>query len=908
MLQVQRVRDTQEKSNLFGQADPARDCWIVSDLQSKWHLQREWLAQYGALEQTSVLRAGELWKHFAFQVRPDLRLLSMELAQTLIWNMVEPKRLPWLRSPQSVGVILKQMQMWVSVFGNEGYKELMAEWFTANPDAYVRWGHWFELCSELWESFHEKNLILAPWLPGVLLNEDLSALKWEKNLIFDLGAQISLVEGQLVQQLAQHFDITVLYPEAPWLALMPETLRPYRDLLEEPYAGDSQWQPPVGGHLAFGRFSTQLAEVKDAVAQVRIWLDAGVPASAIGLVLPDVEDAWPVLKMYFDQEGIPVNKTETSKLGGFTDMSRWIAILRTRLKRVKSADLEMSLFVSASAPGMPVHEFRRLFSNVYDERDLERAESLFARGEVDSTQPLRLPDFLAWALGFWPGTASDRLESLFGVIGQEVPDELELPADQWLNYVEGLLARREVSLKAANEKGVWCISLSSAHWLPLTHAVFMNLNEGSMRNVERSPVSPLDAGRILQDTGFALGSNDNQQMEFELIWFLQREWSELRLTFAASDFQGGVLTPSRLWLWAAILNDQFKKEPEAPRSTRWDEIQHLRLKNWMEFTKLPVDRIEDLDSALARERDGLVSTFAKSAELSFSASSLTDYWKCPFIFAAKKRFRQADDPALDLDMDPMSRGSLLHAILEALTVEPVRFDYTDNELSECIEKVRAEKKILLGDERLWPAIRNQHLRFVKMFLSVEKDWRERFPHTKTVGREVEVEGYWDVGLGGPVAEPTAIRFRGRLDRVDADSQGRYALIDYKASARELTSWKSWLENRQVQMPFYAMLLESGFAKLPPAEVTAANFYVVRDQDRGRGFFVKDASAELYSCEDRRQNYITPEQKQELFAQLKSELSTAIVEITAGRLNPNPKNFKACDPCSWRKQCRAPHLN
>lgn len=897
-----------DKLQIFAEADPNTDSWIVSDLQSKWHLQREWLQARGALEQTSVVRAGELWKHLALQLRPDMRLLSMELAQTLLWNMVEPKRLPWLRSPQSVSVILNQMQMWVSVFAYDGYQDVMSEWFAANPESYVRWGHWFELCSELWQTFQERDLMLAPWLPGMLLNEDLNRALWPKRLIFDLGAQISQVEGQLIQHLARSFDVTVIYPEAPWVALMPDTLKPYTDLLGEKYEGDPNWQPPQSENWSFGRFSTQLAEVKDAVAHVRQWLDNGVPASEIAIVLPDIEEAWPVLKMYLEQEGIPVNKSETCKLGGFTDMSRWLAILRTQLKRVKSADLEMSLFATPSAPKIPVNEFRRLFSNVYDETDLERVENLFVRGDLQKNGVLSLADFLAWALGHWPDSVTDRLESLFGVIGQEVPDDLELPADQWLNYVEGLLARREVNLKPADETGIWCVSLSSAHWLPLKHAIFMNLNESSLRSVERSPVSPADAQRILSDTGFGLGPSDNQQMEFELIWFWQRPWTELRLTFASSDFQGNVLTPSRLWLWAGFLNDQFKKEPEAPGATRWDEIQRLAQTEWFRFKKFSAEHEEALRLGLERDRDGLVQSWAQVSQLSFSASSLSDYWKCPFIFAAKKRFRQADDPALDLDMDPLSRGSLLHAVLELLTVEPMRFDWNDEELNALIECAREEKKIKTGDERLWPAIRAQHLRFAKMFLNLEKEWRAKHPETKTVGREIAVEGFWDLNAAGPTKDERSIRFRGRLDRVDADSQGRYALIDYKASARELTSWKSWLENRQVQMPFYALLLEQGFSEVPAGEVAAANFYVVRDQDRNRGFFVKDDSAELYSASDRRQNYITSEQKAELFEHLRQEINGALNAITAGRLNAQPKNFRVCDNCSWRKQCRAPHLN
>ena len=67
-------------------------------------------------EDQAVLRATELWAHLAFQLRPDLRILSNELAQTLFWKWLEPMKLPWASSPQAVPVVLKHMQMWMSIF------------------------------------------------------------------------------------------------------------------------------------------------------------------------------------------------------------------------------------------------------------------------------------------------------------------------------------------------------------------------------------------------------------------------------------------------------------------------------------------------------------------------------------------------------------------------------------------------------------------------------------------------------------------------------------------------------------------------------------------------------------------------------------------------------------------------
>ena len=156
-----------------------------------------------------------------------------------------------------------------------------------------------------------------------------------------------------------------------------------------------------------------------------------------------------------------------------------------------------------------------------------------------------MTDFLAWCLKAWdPAADTARLTELLAVVGQEVPMELELLPRQWLGYFEGILARREIPVRAADETGVWCVSLSSADWLPATHGIFLNLAEGALRTFQNMPVSAGEGQKVFTDTGWAVGTNDRQELEFELLWFLNRGWTQLRLTFAESDFEGRVLTPS----------------------------------------------------------------------------------------------------------------------------------------------------------------------------------------------------------------------------------------------------------------------------------------------------------------------------------------------------------------------------
>lgn len=909
MLEIVACPNPDEKRRLVSALDPLNETWVVSDLQSKWHLQKEMLEKYGVLEKSSIMRALELWESLSFQVLPEMQLLSSELAQTLFWNWIEPRKLPWAKSPQAVPVVLKQMKMWMSIFADPAHPEIMAEWFQANPDSYTRWGHWFELCSEIWTRCQERGYLMKEWLPALLLSQDLSQLRWKKDLIFDLGPQISQVEGLLLNELSKFTNVKVIIPDAPWVGLMPNTLRPYEGLEGVSITPEGDWQPvPVKG-TTFGRFSTQLAETKDAVARVREWLESGVEPQKIAVVAPDIEEYWPALQLYFREEGIPAGKSLCAKLGGFLEMARWLAALRTATAKVSSGNLEILLFTHESKPRLAFDEFKVLFTQVYDAADLGRARELFEGTEaLPAREPLKMAEFLAWAMKFWDTEASvDRLLSLLQNVGAEVPRDLELLPAQWLSYIEGILARREVTISEGDEAGIWCVSLSSADWLPATHALFLNLNEGALRSLEPSPVSSVEGQRIFADTGYAIGTNDRQESEFEFLWFLKRPWKDLRLCFSETDFQGRVLTPSRLWMWSGFLSGQLKEKSEVPKSTRWDELQRLPVEELALARGFPKPHALGVATALKRDTDISVNSWAKSPEERISASSMERYWECPFIFAAGRKLRLSDDPVLDLDLDHLHRGRLLHSVLEALTVEPFLAKRSDEELGQIVERARETEGIRMGEDRLWPAVKAQHVRLAKLFLEFEGEWRKRFPETKTVAREQAFECFWDIAIGAPTDAKSPVKLSGRIDRLDSDSEGRYALIDYKASSTN-TNWQSWLKNHSIQMPLYAWLVERGLAGVAGDEVVAANFFVVKDQDRSKGFHLKEGGEELFDSEISRRNYITDDEKQDLFVELGQMMTEALTKILEGQLNPNPEDTRTCESCTWRSLCRAPHLN
>ncbi len=366
---------------------------------------------------------------------------------------------------------------------------------------------------------------------------------------------------------------------------------------------------------------------------------------------------------------------------------------------------------------------------------------------------------------------------------------------------------------------------------------------------------------------------------------------------SATDFQGSVLTPSKLWLWASFNSGQLKKEAEAPRTTRWDELQSRSVTELANERELSQERADELKAALARDADASLSSWGSGLPTRLSASALESYFRCPFIYASQRELKLSDDPALDLDLDRRTRGKLLHALVDALGTEPFRATWTDEELLALIDECRQKEEIVLGEERLWPAIRMQHLRLARQFLDFEKDWRARFPTVKTIARELNFETDW-----------SGIRMTGRIDRVDVDSQGRYGLVDYKASAAKTRNWGAWLKNHDLQMGLYSLLLEEGRTPLPPALVVSANYYVIKDQERRKGFHQKTEGLEFYSEEDKHRNLVGEMEKLGMFEAIRQDIDRAVKGIAEGRLNPAPETLKTCEACSWRTLCRAPHLN
>jgi ATP-dependent helicase/DNAse subunit B len=206
----------------------------------------------------------------------------------------------------------------------------------------------------------------------------------------------------------------------------------------------------------------------------------------------------------------------------------------------------------------------------------------------------------------------------------------------------------------------------------------------------------------------------------------------------------------------------------------------------------------------------------------------------------------------------------------------------------------------------------RHVELGRRFLEVERDWRAKHPETRTVGVEVSVQGWLDLETGELARERSAgaLAFSGTIDRVDFDSHGFAAVLDYKSSASpdSVSNFDSWIKKDRLQLLLYAQALERGLTTLAPRPVASAAFYVGRSLNRDTGFKLVDVDQGLYEFADRKKNQATSQQKAEMFEALAHRTREAMSGVLAGRFQPIPKETKTCDRCEWSDACRAPHLN
>ncbi len=845
-----------------------------------------------------VLRASELWQKLLLLNDPSWQPLSSHVAEFLIEKWMDQilKQVDFKISSKDRGRAYQTIGQILPLIGHFHGEDIMAQWFAEKEDAKERWQDWYEMGIALWQRFVQKKIIPQEWMKGVLINEELPPVT-DNPLVVDLGIQIDDVESELFLNLSRSHDVHIIIPDTE------KEKEAYDNLISR-----SQLQTHSADFgiekREFKKLPSMLAEVKEALARVRSWLDEGVPAPEIAIVSPQIENYWPTLYEYSLVEGIGVDKDKMTPLSQFPVYQSWLSQLRLASRRLLKGDPEQVIFGGDQDPSAVYKSFRTDYANVYDVEDLQRnkdIEAHFAKLVEPGTE-FSLAEFFERAIKWVPPQSMPAFDILLEDLDSVFSVAERLTFEKWVEFFEKYFSRNEKKLLNGYDGGVQVLPLMAAQNPKLKKVVMIGLSEANLLESHDTALHWSDIESIKINFGFNLPHTDRHSLLDELAWFQCKSVDECLYTHGETDFSGQFQSPSLFWLKGAMENDET--ELCSPGQTRWDKVaqQNPRLDlNWSQ------EEILQCETLVQRDRGEAPTLPVKYENLRVSASSFDNYFKCPFKFFAARGLKLQEDPVLDLDIDPRSKGSLLHKICEVV-VQEKQWSLSDKDILKLVDDCRQSEKVPVYTEDVWQFLKPFYLKATKAFIDFEVKWRQSHPNTETFAVEKFIKTHIQLDdQSFHFDDQTGVPFAGIIDRIDRNDQGQLVVIDYKSSTASLNQYTSWIKKGQIQLVLYSLAIMEGVLGDDNREVVGAFYYALNKPERNYGFALEGAPAEFLSVK----KPLSREAFENIIGETKKLVFEMLSGLIEGNIEPQPRKDieeKMCEKCDWNQLCRYPALN
>ena len=924
MIEFYYYTNLAEKQKLVRRYLSNKNSYIVSDLRSKLELQNHILSNYPIIENDNVLRANELWQKLLKKTSFEYKIVSKDLMESICQDFLDASEQDWLKRPGTAKLALDYLDAFLATLAEPNAYELLRQWFFAeaelsnNRSAFERWGVWYILCEKIWKYLQNKQLILSQWASAILLNQDLQNLKWNKTLVFDLGLELKSVEAQFIKNLSEHISVIVFVPKPIWSEDFKDSLLVYQILdsslkfIDQKNDKDS-WPNFNTQHLELRRYSSSLAEIKSLCYEIRKLCEQGNSLDLICIASPNLKHYWPVLSMYLEQEQIVFNKSIGFSLNSYSDINLFISRLRLLSEKWSKTDLELCVFDEEYPSRMSYEKFEYLFKNIYDAKDLHRdpiAEKYF-KTNIKKEQKLNVKEFLDIAIAYWPNNASIKhLQDLVSTMLFECNEDLQFNFSQFLDYLSKICGKKEV-IKQEAMSGLQIVDLASIENVEAEHLFLIGICDQNLRDQTKIAIHIGDSQKIYQDTGLIVNSSASNKLEYYLRQALDVERKKTYVFFPSFDLEANIMSPCLSYL---LLNDKLQKDIEHIHScefSTWDKLQALSLQNLQVYRNWSNRFTNDLEYRMQVDANLLVEQNWNHSKMrsQFSASSIEKYLDCPYKFAAEYLLKEKDRPSVDIDIDPMTRGSFVHALF-ARIYQNKELSYTDQELFQIIEDLK-EKYFSFIEPGYWNRIKAHYLSLAKDFIHYENQLRRELPSLECLVHEEKFQVYFDFEKQSfsiePTSSPTCVKFIGSLDRIDVDQYNNALIVDYKSSAQ--SNYSSWIKDRSIQFIIYILVYESYLKNKFHKNLIGAFFHNFKSMERKQGILKKDIVNELHKVHSTRAGYlITDEDYNILLDEARKLLSDSFKSMQMSYYPAIPHDQKNCKNCSWRFQCRAPHLN
>ncbi len=309
----------------------------------------------------------------------------------------------------------------------------------------------------------------------------------------------------------------------------------------------------------------------------------------------------------------------------------------------------------------------------------------------------------------------------------------------------------------------------------------------------------------------------------------------------------------------------------------------------------------------------------------WSPSQLEDFAKCPWAYFSKRllRIEKLDEP--DEDVDPATRGSVLHAALkhfyDSARVRvngPVFLEAIDSawamELAErCVADIVAEfaARGRLGHRALLEAKRSEFTRIVCGYLTWEiahhgemttPNARKKAPYMIRTAVESHELAFDEMIYE---RDGVRIRYRGTIDRVEVSIDDRVGDAKYIVAADYKTTKSStpgmgrpaaWEEGVVLQVPLYALALQK---MMPESHLARASYLALTKPEAV-------LQLELVNIDKKTMEAISVSEAEDQWQAALDSVVSHVKRARSGEFPAGPPGKCTCPPwCHGRDICRIP---
>ena len=933
--------------------DLGSQTWIVPDLHSKRFLQNFFYKQQGFVLDLQVVRAQELWCLALSKEIPDVNWTSKDYLLAKIRQSLRKDLAQILEIHQkSEKIILEWIETFLPLFVLPQSTTILEDINEKVEDFKDRFHIWWTISKSFFEIFLDKGLLLRSWAPYLLNIDDSSLLGSTefhgRKILVDLGPNFSHIESELINKIAKSNEVTFLLPNPNLSEVQKKSLNAtfeaYENVkhfwsfdlenLDKNFSIEENKGPgkPLDStSIIVKKYSSFWSEVKGVMSEVRNLLNQGEDPSSICVSSADPELYWPLFNELSLIENIPFEKDLVCRISQIPAFSAW-------LSRIKLSNDKCSLqdFVQAVSPSSLKVRSERINSELKNLVNLTALAKTTFKSEISNqaffklkpsdfeSSEIDLETFLKKVIPLFKieknKTESKESDLQGEFLSKSFDDFVEdffskFPKDSYFDYsdwfflLETFLVRKEIVLKPRILGGVQFCSISEVVPNQLKYLFVVGASNSQLDSEVLSTLPTTVSNLLSKDYGVKLPVQKPSSERFALSCLLQSHQLSINLSFPMVGSLGNLETP------ASLLIERHPGEIEISlpgqlniSKMKRDKIQEVKFKhNFFSVDKF----IQFLSVERSDEQ-------AKKMVLpsSISVSNLERFMKCPMQQGVVSRYGLKDIMDVEFDLGPLQKGSFLHRILEFVTCEPRRFDFSDDELEKIIEQVKQEEKVFPFEDFIWISNKRRFLQVIKRFLKFEREVYESHGRKRIWEREKEISYYFDFDSKTFVkkAPKSSMKISGRIDRLDTleidaekrgalDAKKAVLLIDYKTKSRDYMKFSNWFKEGNLQLGIYSLALEN-LNVLGSIHVHSAIYFGFVPKLGMKGFGLKESKDFLTPYKG--VQFKSADEWREFLEKLDQNMKSAFQKIELGDYSKTPIDNNQCTKCKWQKLCRATH--